>query len=413
MIAEIICVGTELLLGDILNTNAQYLSRKLAELGVSVYYQSVVGDNEGRLLETINLASIRSDLIILSGGLGPTSDDITKETVAKALDLPLIKDDSQEKKILDFFSSRNYKMTTNNIKQAYIPKDAKVLENNNGTAPGILIEKNNVTYIILPGPPNELIPMFEENVVEYIRKKTSKRIVSRTLKLIGIGESAAAEKIQELIDNQTNPSIAPYAKLSEVHFRLTAKTDTDEEAMQRLNECENKINSILKDFIYTNEHYELEEVIVNQLIDRNLTISLAESCTGGLVASTIVNCPGASSVFKEAIIVYSNESKINLLGVKAETLEEFGAVSEETVREMATNMKDIAKTNIAVSVSGIAGPSGGTSEKPVGLVYICIAYEGKTYVKKLQLLGNRMKVRTNAAKQALIYLYQVMKEDIS
>lgn len=412
MIAEIICVGTELLLGDILNSNAQYLSKKLAELGVSVYFQTVVGDNEGRLLDTIHLAMGRSDLIIFSGGLGPTSDDITKETVAKALDLQLIKDSIQEEKIINYFTNRNFKMTHNNVKQAYIPEGAIPISNNNGTAPGILVEKEQKTFIILPGPPNELIPMFEENIVGYIREKTTGKIVSRTLRLIGIGESAAAEMIQDLIDHQTNPSIAPYAKLSEVHFRLTAKTKTDEEACLLLDQCEKQIRKHLDEYIYTTDNYELEEVIVNHLRRLSKTVSIAESCTAGLLSSTLVNAHGASDVFSESVIVYSNNAKINRLDVQANTLEQYGAVSEETVREMATNIKKMTESDFGIAISGIAGPSGGTLEKPVGLVYVAIAYEESVYVKRLQLLGNRMKIRTNAAKQALIFLYQVMKQHL-
>jgi nicotinamide-nucleotide amidase len=410
VIAEIICVGTELLLGDILNTNAQYLSRRLADLGVSVYYQTVVGDNENRLIQAINYAKNRSDLIILSGGLGPTSDDITKETVAKALGLPLNMNKDQEKKLKKFFAYRDIPMSNNNLKQAFIPEGAIILNNNNGTAPGVLIESCEKIFIILPGPPNELIPMFEESVVPYIKKSSKDCIVSKTLKLIGIGESTAAELVQNMIDEQTNPSIAPYAKLSEVHFRITARANNTNEALKLIASSEIEMRKQLNKYIYTTDEKELEEIIVELLNTYNQTISVAESCTGGLFASMLVNCPGVSKVFKDGKIVYSNESKIRELGVDKDSIDIYGAVSKQVVKEMALGIKERSQSDIGMAISGIAGPSGGTEDKPVGLVYIAIAYKDQTFIKRLQLNGNRMKVRTNAAKQGLIFLYQVLKE---
>lgn len=408
MIAEIICVGTELLLGDILNTNAQYLSLRLADLGVSLYYQTVVGDNEERLLQTINHAKDRSDLIILSGGLGPTSDDITKETVAKALNLPLNLNNDQAEKLKQFFEGRNIPMANNNLKQAFIPEGAIILNNNNGTAPGILIESDEKAFVILPGPPNELIPMFEESVLPYIRKQSKDCIVSKTLKLIGIGEGSAAELVQSMIDEQTNPSIAPYAKLAEVHFRITARSSSVEQASKLIHSTELEMRKLLDKYIYTTEEKELEEIIVGMLTTYHKTVSIAESCTGGLLASTLVNCPGVSEVFKEGIIVYSNDSKIKELGVNEDSIDIYGAVSEEVIKEMAIGIKNRAQADVGLAISGIAGPTGGSDEKPVGLVYIAIAYKDETFIKRFQLSGNRMKIRMNAAKQGLIFLYQVL-----
>lgn len=408
MIAEIICVGTELLLGDILNTNAQYLSLRLADLGVSLYYQTVVGDNEERLLQTINHAKDRSDLIILSGGLGPTSDDITKETVAKALNLPLNLNNDQAEKLKQFFEGRNIPMANNNLKQAFIPEGAIILNNNNGTAPGILIESDEKAFVILPGPPNELIPMFEESVLPYIRKQSKDCIVSKTLKLIGIGEGSAAELVQSMIDEQTNPSIAPYAKLAEVHFRITARSSSVEQASKLIHSTELEMRKLLDKYIYTTEEKELEEIIVGMLTTYHKTISIAESCTGGLLASTLVNCPGVSEVFKEGMIVYSNDSKIKELGVNEDSIDIYGAVSEEVIKEMAIGIKNRAQADVGLAISGIAGPTGGSDEKPVGLVYIAIAYKDETFIKRFQLSGNRMKIRMNAAKQGLIFLYQVL-----
>lgn len=408
MIAEIICVGTELLLGDILNTNAQYLSRRLADLGVSVYYQSVVGDNEKRLVECINLAKNRSDLIIFSGGLGPTSDDITKETVAKALNLPLYEDKIQAEKLKEFFQKRKVKMTENNLKQAIIPEGAIILENNNGTAPGIIIEVNKQAFIVLPGPPNELIPMFEEYVVKFIKSKTGDYIVSKTLKLINIGESAAAAMIQDIIDEQTNPSIAPYAKLAEVHFRITAKADDTYTANQLIGDYVKKVSERLGEYIYTTDEKELEEVIVDYLISNNKTIATAESCTGGMIASTLINCPGVSKVFKEGIVSYSNEAKMLELNVSKESLDKYDAVSEQVAKEMALGIKNKVKTDFGLAVTGIAGPDGGTDEKPVGLVYIAIATNDNVKAKSFQFSGNRIKIRSYAAKNALIFLHQML-----
>jgi len=403
LIGEIICVGTELLLGDILNTNARYLSQKLAELGVNVYFQTVVGDNEQRLIDVISLAKKRSDLIILTGGLGPTSDDITKETVSKSLGLKLYTDENIENKLKDFFKKRNLKMVESNLKQALIPEGATVLENNNGTAPGIIITSQNKHFVILPGPPGELIPMFEQSVIPFIREQSKESITSRTLKLVGIGESEAASKIQDLIDTQTNPTVAPYAKELEVHLRLTAKGDT-KESIDLIDELENKIRERLGKFIYTTDEKSLEEVVVEKLINKNYTIATAESCTGGLLSSTLVNVSGVSTVFKEGVVTYSNEAKEKLLNVKAETLEKYGAVSEETAKEMANGIKNKSNSNIGIGITGIAGPEGGTVEKPVGLVYISIAIDDKTYVYKLNLSGNRMKIRRYSAKRALILL---------
>lgn len=409
MIAEIICVGTELLLGDILNTNAQYLSRRLAELGVSVYYQSVVGDNEERLIDLINTAKTRSEFIIFSGGLGPTSDDITKETVAKALNLNLYEDKTEAEKLKAFFASRTLVMTENNLKQVLIPEGATILINNNGTAPGVLMEQEGNTFVILPGPPNELVPMFEESVVPYVKNKSKDNIVSKTLRMVGIGESTAASIIQDIIDTQTNPSIAPYAKLAEVHFRITAKADSIEVADKMIQVYEEKVRERLGEYIYTTQPKELEEVIVDLLIQKGKTIATAESCTGGLVASTLINCSGVSGTFLQGAITYSNASKMIELGVSKDTLEQYGAVSEQVAIEMAQGICKKAQTDIGLSVTGIAGPTGGGGDKPVGLVYIAVAIGDEVCVKKIVLSGNRSKIRTGAAKNALIFLYQQLK----
>jgi nicotinamide-nucleotide amidase len=410
MVGEIINVGTEILLGDILNTNAQFLSKELASLGVSVYFQSVVGDNEERLLSLLNTAKSRSDLIILSGGLGPTVDDMTKEAVAKFLGLPLYEDNYIKEKLVNFFKSHQLNMTQNNLKQALIPEGGTILDNKHGTAPGILIEKDQKVYFVLPGPPKELMPMFNEYVVPYIKSKSNDVIVSKTLRVVGIGESSAEEAIKDIIQAQSNPTIAPYAKSSEVHFRITAKAKTEADAIRLIDEFKPSVYERLGDNIYTEEDKNLNQVVVEQLIQSNLSIATAESCTGGLIASGIVDSSGASKIFHEGFITYSNEAKIKLINVEASILSTYGAVSEETAKAMALGVKNKTGSRIGISATGIAGPTGGTTEKPVGLVYIGIAYDDDLYVKKLQLSGNRDKIRETTAKRAMIFLREILNE---
>lgn len=409
MTAEIIAIGTELLLGDILNTNAQYLSRQLADMGISVYYQSVVGDNVDRLKETLENAMNRTDIIITTGGLGPTTDDLSKETIAKLLDLPLIENEESRDRIIEFFKNRNIDMAENNLKQAYIPKGAIVLQNDNGTAPGFIVNTKKNTIVVLPGPPSEMIPMFQTGVKKELKKLSEGVILSRTVKLCGIGESTVAKILQDVIDKQTNPTIAPYAKDGEVHLRITAKTDKETDAVQLIDDMQQKVVEYVGNHIYTTDERTLEETLVSILKDKNLTLSVAESCTGGMLSGRIINCSGVSDVYKEGFITYSNEAKMKYLGVKEETLEEHGAVSEETAREMVEGLISRCKTDTAISVTGIAGPTGGTAQKPVGLVYIGVHYNGTTTVKKCNFYGNRQKVRTRAVVEGLIMLWNLIK----
>ncbi|MCT4597661.1 MAG: competence/damage-inducible protein A [Vallitalea sp.] len=409
MTAEIIAIGTEILLGDILNTNAQYLSRQLADMGISVYYQSVVGDNETRLIETIQNAMSRANIIITTGGLGPTTDDLTKETIGKVLELPLIEHEESRDRIIEIFNKRDIKMPSNNLKQAMIPEGAIVLENNNGTAPGFIVTKGKNTIIVLPGPPNEMIPMFCEKVKDELYKLNEGIIHSRTLKLCGIGESTVASMIQHIIDNQSNPTIAPYAKAGEVHLRITAKTNSNKEAIDLIDEMEVKVRNIVGEYIYTTDNKTLEETVVDLLNNNNLTLSLAESCTGGLLSSRIVNCSGVSEIYKEGIITYSNEAKMKYLSVSKDTLDEYGAVSEQTAREMVEGLIKNCNTSTGIAITGIAGPTGGTKDKPVGLVYIGIYYKGTITVKKCNFSGNRQKIRDRAVVEALIMLWNEIK----
>ncbi len=410
MKCEIIAVGTELLLGNIANTNAQYLSQKLADLGIDVYYHVAVGDNLQRLSNTIKEGLLRSDLIITSGGLGPTVDDLTKEGVADALGLRLLPDEATIRKIEGMFKAMGRTMTENNVKQGYIPEGATILENDNGTAPGVLVEKDGKTVIMLPGPPKELYPMFEDKVLPFLRTKVNSTIRSRMLRVIGVGESSAEDMLKEIFNTQTNPTIAPYAKDGEVHLRITAKADTAEEADFMIDGMEVRVREILGENIYGYDEETLEEVVVKLLQQKNMTLALAESCTGGLVANRITDVPGASENLMYGVVSYSNEAKMKLLGVKEETLKEYGAVSSQTAEQMAGGVRRILNTDIGVSITGIAGPGGGSKEKPVGLCYIGIALGESVEVHKLNFTGNRKRIKWNTSSRALDLLRRMLLE---
>lgn len=401
MKCEIVAVGTELILGDIVNTNAQYISKKMAELGYDVHYHISVGDNIDRIAAVIKYSLERTDMIITSGGLGPTDDDLTKEAVCKALEISMKLDQYTLDKIKRHFDSLNKKMPSCNEKQALVPECANVIENDNGTAPGLIIEKDGKMIILLPGPPSELIPMFDKKIYHYLRSKSENVIKSKTLKVIGIGESLVQEKLKAIFELQTNPTIAPYAKDGEVHLRITAKSVDEEVANELISTLESKIKGILGENIFGYDTDTLEGVVVSKLLEMGKTLSIAESCTGGLISSRITNVPGASKVFTNSIVTYSNESKNKFLGVRQDTLNNYGAVSPETSKEMAIGVKDISNTDIGLSITGIAGPEGGTKEKPIGLVYISISYDDYVKVFKENFSGDRERIRRNASSRAL------------
>lgn len=404
MKAEIITVGTEILLGDIVNTNSQFLAKELASLGLDVYYQSTVGDNESRLMDTLNESLDRSDIIITTGGLGPTNDDITKEVAAKCFNQELVFYNDIWKDIKQYFEKIGVEPTENNKKQAYFPKDCIILNNSNGTAPGAILKKENKMIIVLPGPPKEMIPMFNNELKKHLENLTDYKLISRTLRFFGIGESELEDKLSDIINNQTNPTIAPYAKEGEVTLRITAKSYTKDDADNLIDEVENKIKTVVGKYLYGYGETTLEETVAKLLVEKNLTIAISESCTGGMVSSTLIDYPGISQVFMEGCVTYSNEAKMSRLGVKKETLDNFGAVSTETAIEMAKGVAMNLKTNVGLSTTGIAGPGGGTTEKRVGLVYIGLYINGKTKVKKLNLAGSREKIRVKATKEALNFL---------
>lgn len=402
MRAEIISVGTEILLGDIVNTNTQFLAKELASIGIEVYRQEVIGDNEDRLLGILEEALKRSDMVITTGGLGPTKDDLTKETACKFFNMDLELHEKSLKQLEEYFSRMGRKIVESNYKQVYFPKEAIVLPNPNGTAPGAILEKNNKYIVILPGPPKEMKPMYLNHVRPYLIKKGDGIIESKVVRVLGIGESMAAEKLKEFIENGVNPTVAPYAKEEDVIFRITAKAEREEEALKLIEPVKNKVKEILGEDVYgEGEDTTIERVVGDLLIKNKLKISTAESCTGGMIASRLVSISGISDAFLEGAVTYSNEAKVRTLNVKEETLKKYGAVSEETAREMAEGIAKRTGSDIAVVTTGIAGPGGGTEEKPVGLVYIGLYYKGEVFVYKNVFNGNRQEVRTKATVRAL------------
>lgn len=404
MNAEIIAVGTEILLGDIVNTNAQFLSQELAQMGISVYHQSVVGDNGNRLKEELTESFKRSNIVITTGGLGPTKDDLTKEIGAEYFNKKMFLHDESLKNIKNHFKKQGKNLSKNNEKQAYFPEESIILPNNFGTAPGCIIEKDDKFLIMLPGPPKEIIPMFKDYVIPYLKKFNEGVLISKVLRICGMGESKVVTEINHLIENQTNPTVAPYAKENEVTLRLTAKAKNEEDALSLICPLEKKIRDILGNNIYGTDSDTLEGVIGKFLIENNLSIATAESCTGGLLCGRLVNYPGISKCLIEGIVTYSNNSKMNRIGVKKETLDTFGAVSKETAIEMAKGVANSSGADIGISTTGIAGPSGGTYEKPVGIVYIGYYMQGKSFAKKFVFPGDRQSMRNRTVTVALDYL---------
>lgn len=406
MVAELISVGTELLLGNIVNTNAAFLARECAKLGLSLYYQTTVGDNPERLRETVRQALERSDVVILGGGLGPTQDDLTKEITAEIFGQKLKEDAHTRERIQTYFDARGTKnITENNWKQAMVPEEAIVVDNDNGTAPGLILEKDGKIAILLPGPPNELIPMFRKDIYPYLHEKQPETIVSEMVKLCGIGESRAETMISDMIEAQTNPTIATYAKTGEVHLRVTARAESEEAARLLIKPVLKELRVRFGSQIYTtDEHVSLEQAVVDLLKEQELTLTTVESCTGGLLAGRLVNVPGVSEVLKQGFVTYSNKAKRKLVGVKKATLREYGAVSDRTAREMARGAILTTGADAAVAVTGIAGPDGGSVEKPVGLVYIAVAVRGQMYVQECHFTGDRLKIRESSVASALTLL---------
>ncbi len=406
MKAEIITIGTEVMVGGILNTNSRYLSSKLVELGIETHYHTSVDDNEMRLTEVLDIAFNRSDIIITSGGLGPTQDDMTKEVISKFLGLELSMDMEAEKNLIKRFESLHSHMTENNRKQAAKPEGSKLITNDNGTAPGVFIESSGKKIIMLPGPPRELIPMFENYVMEIIRDDFS--IEVKSINTIGIGESSLEKELKELDIYEDGFEIATFANIGTCEIKVIGRGTDKDIIKEKMNKKVALIESAFKEYIYGYDNISIEEVVVEKLKNKNLTLSLCESCTGGRISAKIISVPGASKVFDRGITTYSNKSKIEELGVRSETLETFGAVSEETAIEMAKGLMNKTNSDIVLSITGIAGPDGGTNEKPVGLVYICVMSKDKYIVKKNNFFGNRASIQERASIIALSELNKLL-----
>ena len=402
MRAEVVSVGTELLLGQIVDTNAAYIAGVLSELGISLYRRSTVGDNRNRLLAALKLALDESDVVITIGGLGPTMDDITREGLAEAFGDTLVRDEQIAARLHSFFQSRGMPVLESNLRQALVPTHGRAIDNPNGTAPGLLFEKNGKIGIALPGPPNEFIPMVDNEVSPYLRRKTGDTgtIRSLVLRVAGVGESAMEDRVKDLMED-SNPSVAPYAKVGEVHLRITAKADTAQQAEALIAERAALVRARLGDAVYGENDAPLEQAVVELLVARGWTVSTAESCTGGLVAQRITDVAGSSAVFIGGVVAYSNAVKTALVSVPEAMLARVGAVSPEVGRALAEGAREKFGTDYGIGITGVAGPGGGTPEKPVGLVYIAVAYEGGCEVERANYIGSRQIVRHRASQAAL------------
>ncbi len=408
MIVEIISIGTELILGDLLDTNAAYIAQKITASGFNIHYMTTVGDNRDRMVDTLARAIKRSELIITTGGLGPTDDDLTREAIAESTGCPLQEEPELLQHLVNYFKQRNYQMTANNRKQVLLPEGARVIKNQLGTAPGILLEKKDYTIIAMPGVPGEMQAMLTAEVIPYLKKYSKDLIKSRVIKFFMIGESALETQLQDILERQTNPTMALLAGRGEVKLRITAKASSAQKANLLLDRAEEMIRERTAQYIYSNNDQDLAEVVGRLLEKKGLTLALAESCTGGLLGNRITDIPGSSAYFIGGLVTYSNQSKIEQLGVQVLTLEKYGAVSRESVAEMAEGVRNKMSSDLGLSISGIAGPGGGNEEKPVGLIFIALADREKTVTYRLKLHRDRIWNKWMSSQYALYYLYQYL-----
>ena len=410
MECQIICTGTELLLGETLNTNSQYLGRQFAKWGIDVSEVSTFGDNKERLVAA--LKRTKSQLVFLNGGLGPTEDDLTREALSEFLGVSEVVHQRTLDKIESYCKKRNKACLPGNKKLANVLDGATVFFNEAGAAPGSVIKKGNRYFFLTPGPPNELEWLFENEILPYLIKAFNLRetILSKTIKIMGIGESDAEVLLKDVIKSN-NPTLAPTVKEGEIHFRITAKGDGIEHLNQSIEIMEKKIDAVLGDYRFGENTDTLESVLGNLLINKKISISVAESCTGGLLSHTLTNVPGSSDYFNRGYLTYSNKAKKDELDVSEETLATFGAVSQETAREMVTGVCRHTASDICVATTGIAGPGGGTIEKPVGLVYIGFSINGNITVIKKQFSGTREQVKLRTVRYILFHLINQIKGD--
>ena len=404
MRAEIISVGTELLLGQIVDTNAAHLSKLLPEFGIDVHYRVTVGDNESRLADALRLALARADIVFTIGGLGPTQDDLTKETVAAVVGDEMVLDQESADRMRAFFAARGIEMPQTNLKQAMVPRRGRAMPNPLGTAPGAAFETaKGKAIIVLPGPPREFVPMVSERVAPYLRERVdavSEVIRSRVLRIAGLGESSVEDKVRHLLGG-SNPTVAPLASVGEVHLRITVKAASKVEADAMIDEMDRELVSVLGGRVFGRDEQTLEQVVVESLIERGLSLAIAESCTGGLIADRITDVPGCSATFLLGVVSYSNEAKSKLLGVPEQLLTDHGAVSEQVARAMAEGVRKAAGTDVGISATGIAGPTGGTPEKPVGLVFMGLAADKECVAQKYRFSGSRVDIKLRASQAAL------------
>ena len=400
MNCEILAVGTELLMGEIVNSDAQMIAQGLNEHGFNVYWQTVVGDNPQRLRDALETAKRRADILITTGGLGPTADDLTKETVAEVFGRPLQMDQQQ---LIRLRERMGPKMTPNNEKQAMLPQGCTVLVNDWGTAPGCAFEADGCHVIMLPGPPRECTPMFRQRALPYLETLCGGVIGSRYVKIFGVGESAVEYLTRPLADSLENVTMAPYAKEGECELRITARAETKKQALALCDPVVEQVKGILGDAVYGVDVESLEEVVVHGLKEKGMTIAFAESCTGGLLAKRITDVSGASEVFGYGCVTYWNEAKMKVLGVKPETIEQSTEVSEQCALEMARGVRALSGASVGVSTTGYAGPTGGTEEHPVGTVFIGLSWEGgeTVFCPERRPTRSREQVRRAAASHAL------------
>jgi nicotinamide-nucleotide amidase len=412
--AYIVATGTELLLGNTADTNALFLSRELSALGTRVIGRSTVGDNREMIKNALRTAYDMADLVICTGGLGPTADDLSREMAAEVLDMPLVFNEKEQAKIQDYFSRRRREMSQSNHKQAMFPPEAVILTNRVGTASGFMVTRNDKIMVLLPGPPHEMEVVFKEELEPRLRDwlgKSNSVIVSRTVKVMGPGESQVESMIADVMADPEGCSMALLAVTGEVHIRVSRKAHVRSEAEKIVNSVVERLRRDLGDNIYGEEEETLPGLVISLLGGKGYTIALAESCTGGMVGKMLTDVPGSSAAFWGGVISYSNQAKTRILGVSEETLKRYGAVSPETAREMANGIRTLAGTTFGISLTGIAGPEGGTPEKPVGLVYLGLATKRDVQAKELRLMGTRNSIRTIAAKSALDWLRRTMERE--
>lgn len=400
--AELIAVGTELLLGNIANTDAQMISEGLSQLGINVYYHTVVGDNPERVRQAVDIARHRADILITTGGLGPTCDDLTKVAIAQAFGKELVYHEPSAQRIRDRFAAMERPVTENNFQQAMLPEGCTVLDNDWGTAPGVAFQAEGTHVIMLPGPPKECEMMFRYRAVPYLKGLSDGVIASRTVKTFGIGESAAEALLRDLMNSLQNPTLAPYAKPTGTELRITAHAQTEEEALALIAPVEAQVKEILGDKVIGVDVNSLEEVCYALLKEKGLTVGTAESCTGGLIAKLITDLPGSSSLFQGGVVSYTNQVKAGVLGVPQELLDQYGAVSPQVAEAMARGAKQVLGCDIALSTTGVAGPDPDDRGNPIGLVYLGLAYGDQCYVTEFHA-GKvaRERIRRQSAQTAL------------